>query len=109
MSNTMQGFNKQFREENYFKKPLDREWVIKTLTTHVERQKKEWGGLVSKKNDPRQFNRIVVSYESLTLEFINTVPKKDHSVKNGMLSSLGVAIAGPVQVSGVYFLAKTYA
>ena len=40
MSNTMQGFNKQFREETYFKKPLNREWNIRTSVDHVERQKK---------------------------------------------------------------------
>ena len=75
--NTMRGFNKQFREETYFKKPLDREWDIRTLVAHIERQKKKQGGSVLKKTSPRQFDRIVSAYEYLTLVFMNTVLKKD--------------------------------
>ena len=40
------------------------------------------------------------AYGPLTLVLINTVLKKDDSVKNGMLSSIGVAVAGPAQSSG---------
>ena len=59
---------------------------------------------MSKRTSPCQFDRIVTAYESLTLVYMNTVLKKDNSVKNGMLSSMGVAVAGPAQSSGAGFV-----
>ena len=102
----MRGFSKQFREETYLKLPLNRDWegVAKALAVHVAKQKSEWGGLVTKTTTLRYFDRIVLSYESVFLVFINTVLKRDDSVKNSMLSALGVQVAGPAAVSGAGFV-----
>ena len=88
----MRGFSKQFREETYLKLPLNRDWegAAKALAVHVAKQKSEWGGLVTENTTLWHFDRIVLSYESVFLVFINTVLKRDDSVKNSMLSALGV-------------------
>ena len=80
---TMRGFGKQLREETYLELPLDRDWdgITKALATHIVKQKSEWGGLISEKTTLCQFNRIVSSYESAFLVYINSVLKKDDSVK----------------------------
>jgi hypothetical protein len=59
---------------------------------------------VTKTTTLRHFYRIVSSYESVFLIFINTVLKRDDSVKNSMLSALGVQVAGPDAVSGAGFV-----
>ena len=78
--------------------------MAKALAVHVAKQKSEWGGLVTKTTTLRHFDRIVLSYESVFLVFINTVLKRDDSVKNSMLSALGVQVAGPAAVSGAGFV-----
>ena len=105
-SSTMCGFDKQFREETYLKLPLGRDWdgIIKILVMHIAKKMREWAGLVSEKTTLCQFDRIVLSYESAFLVYINSVPNKDDSIKYSILSALGVTVAGPATVGGEGFV-----
>ena len=90
---TMKGFTNRYREETYFKRPLGREWTVKTFAPFVLKMKADHGGIVTKQTTPREFARIVKLYESFWLDHLNLLLRKDDAVKNGMLAALGVAVA----------------
>jgi len=100
---TMESFEKRFRKETHFKKPLSRDWTVKAFETHLKRQMAEWGGEITKSTSVRQYELIISSYESLWVTWTNTLLRTDTAVKNGMFAAMGIAV-GAQQGMGAGFI-----
>ena len=88
---TMESFDKRFKKETHFKKPLSRDWSVKSFDSHLKRQKEEWGGQITKLTSVRQYEDIISNYESLWYTWKNSLLRTDTAVKNGMFAAMGLA------------------
>ena len=101
----MQAFSERFREESWFKKPLDRTWpeIEKKVSRFVKEGLKKLGGAVSKDTSTRDFNRFKVAYESLFFTIVNDLLKRDVGVKNGLYAAMGAG-ASQLGAGHVYWM-----
>ena len=62
---SMQAFSERFREESWFKKPLDKSWpeILKKVSRFVKEELKKFEGVVGKDTSTRDFNRFKIEYE----------------------------------------------
>ena len=98
---TMKGFTDHYREETNFKRPLGREWIVKTFTAFVTKMTVDHGGMITHTTTPRTFSRVVSLYEAFWLDHMNVLLRKDDAIRNGMLAALGVAVAGAAPVANL--------
>ena len=93
MASSMAAFRERFRDETYFKKPLDRGWDIPALKRFVKDDLPKLGGKVTKKTAARTWKKVSEGYEEIMYDYVSTLMSKgkDPALANSMLAAMGAA------------------
>ena len=95
MASSMAAFRERFRDETYFKKPLDRGWDIPALKRFIKDDLPKLGGKVTKKTAARTWKKVSEGYEEIMYDYVSTLMSKgkDPALANSMLAAMGVGAA----------------